>query len=107
MKEVYKEININETIERLHTTEEMVNKLIKMTLESDMLEKTEQAFSSGNLEDARREIHNIKGTAANSGLTGLSKLALEIETKIKENNYLDLELLEIMKEVWGELKDQI
>ena len=107
MKAEYKEINIEGTVERLHTTEEMVKKLIKMSLESDMLEQAEKAFANGTLEEAQRAIHTIKGTAANTGLDGLSKLALEIETKIKENEFLDLELLDVMKTVWAELKTQI
>lgn len=106
MKDEYLVIDVAGTVERLHTNEEMVNKLIKMTLDSNMLEDAIKAFSEGNLEEAQRAIHTIKGTAANSALAGLSALALEIELKIKEDSYLDHEALEVMKQVWAELKNK-
>ena len=100
----YKEINIKETVDRLHTTEETVKDMIKKTLEDNLLEQAKKAFSNGNIEEAKTAIHSIKGTAATVGLNGLSRLALEIELKIKENAYLDFEMLNIMEKIWNELK---
>lgn len=104
MNEEYKKIDIGEASERLHLDKSIIEGLTKKFLNSDAVEKAENAFNESNIEDARLAIHSIKGTAANIGAFGLSKLALEIETKIKENEYLDFELLNIMKEVWTELK---
>lgn len=57
-----------------------------------------------DIEASRIAIHSIKGAAANIGLTGISKLALEIENKIKENQYLDTEMLGLMRTIWEELQ---
>jgi len=106
MKENYLDVSIQEAIDRLHSNEDMMTRLIKMTLNGDMLIQAEQAFADANMEVAQRAIHTIKGTAANVGLSGLSRLALEIETKIKTEAYLDFEALNVMKEVWADLKDK-
>lgn len=104
MKENYMEMDIQGTVERLHIDEKMINTLIKMTLNGDMLDNAKSSYASNNLEDAKRAIHTIKGTAANVGLNGLSNLALEMELKLKENEDFDFELLGILEEVWKELK---
>jgi len=105
MNEQYMVIDIAGTIERLHLPEAMIQNLIKKTLDSDMLENANQAFLAGDLAQAQQAIHTIKGTAANVGLAGLSQLALEIELKIKENQYLDFTLFKVMQEVWSTLKN--
>lgn len=107
MKEKYMEIDIQGTIERLHMDENIIKNLIKMTLNGDMLDNLKNSFNNNNLEEAKHSIHTIKGTAANVGLTGLSNLALEIELKLKDNEYFDFELLNILDEVWHELKTKL
>lgn len=104
MKEKYMEVDIQGTSERLHMGVDMINNLIKMSLNGDMLENALASFENRNIEDAKRAIHTIKGTAANVGLIGLSNLALEIELKLKEEEYFDFELLKVLEEVWKELK---
>lgn len=104
MKEKYMEVDIEGTVERLKIAESMIKNLIKMTLTGDMLENAKSSFANNNLEDAKRTIHTIKGTAANVGLNGLSNLALEIEIKLKDDEYFDFELLRVMEEVWNDLK---
>lgn len=106
MNKDYRKIDIEEASERLHMDADFIGKLIKRFLDSDMLENAEKAFTEANTEEARLEIHSIKGTAANVGLAGLSELALDIETKIKEDGYLDFELLNLMKAIWNELKNK-
>ena len=106
MHEDYMKIDAEEASERLKIDQSIVKMLIKKFLDSDLLEKAEKAFEEANIEEARLAVHSIKGSAANVGVTGLSKLALEMETKIKENEYLDFEALNIMKKVWNDLKEE-
>jgi len=105
MNEEYRKVEIEEASERLGMGNDFIERLIKKFLESDMLDNASQAFASANVADAKIAIHTIKGAAANIGLTGLSKLALDIETPIKEREYLDLDLFNLMKRVWGELME--
>ncbi|MDR1759175.1 MAG: Hpt domain-containing protein [Fibrobacter sp.] len=104
MSEDYRKIDMAEAAGRLHLDKAIIERLMKKFLDSDVMEKAEKAFGESNVEEARLAIHSIKGTAANLGATGLSKLALDIETKIKENGTLDSDLLKLMKEIWSELK---
>ncbi len=104
MNEDYKKVDIAEAAERLHLDRAIVGNLMKKFLNSDAVDKAEAAFNASDTGAARLAIHSIKGTAANVGAVGLSKLALEIETKIKENGTLDFELLNLMKDIWNELK---
>jgi len=103
--EEYKKVDVEEAMERLHMDRSFIERLMKKFLDSDILEKTEKAFSENNVEEAKLQIHSIKGTSANVGLIGLHKLALEIEAKIKENEVLDDKLLSLMRSIWNELKN--
>ena len=107
MNEDYEKIDIKDARERLQIDEISIKKLITMFLDSDMLEKAEEAFTKANVDEAKMAIHSIKGTAANVGIVGLSDLASKIELKIKENEYLDFELLSMMKEIWQKLKSKM
>ena len=102
----YNEVNLEEAITRLGLSEDFLNRLIKKFFESDILSSAEEAFKKRKLEEARLHIHSIKGTSANLGFIGLHKLALDIETKIKEQQYLDAEAFELMKKIWAELKEK-
>jgi len=106
MNEEYRKVEIEEAAERLGMGEDFIKKLIVKFLESDMLEKAKKAFNECNVTEAKIAIHTIKGAAANVGLTGLSKLALDIEMPIKEKGYLDVDLFNLMKKVWGELGEK-
>ena len=101
MNNKYNEIEIEGAIKRLGVNKEFLVKLINKFLKGEMLEKLEKSFKESNIEEAKIVIHSIKGTSANIGLTGLSNLALDMEEKIKEG-YLDLEMLETMKNLWNE-----
>lgn len=102
--EQYYEVNIEEAITRLGLSRDFIDKLIKKFFESDMLTKADEAFAAKDLEEAKLQIHSIKGTSANLGFIGLHKLALDIETKMKEQQYFDTESFELMKKIWTELK---
>ena len=106
MKKKYKKIDVREAAERLYKEPAEMKNLIKEFLNDDILEKAEKAFAENNLEEARLEMHTIRGAATNIGLPGLGKLAFKIEKKIKEDEYLDFKLLKLMRKIWDELKDE-
>lgn len=96
----YTKVDLQSTAKRLGLSEDILKTLVKSFLESDMFIKAEEAFNKHDIEAAKIAIHSIKGTSINLGLVGMNKLALDIETKIKEQSYLDFDLLNLLREVW-------
>jgi len=102
--EEYIKVDLDSAEKRLGMNKDFLINLINKLLNGDMLDKAEVAFNENNLEEAKLHIHSIKGATASVGLDGLHELALHIETRIKEESYLDFEKLKIMREIWEELK---
>ena len=55
--------------------------------------KIRQALAQGDLEQARRMAHSLKGVAANIGANELSQVAAKLEQALKQGNIDDLESL--------------
>jgi len=100
----YTKVDLQNATKRLGLNEQILKSLVKSFLESDMFIKAEEAFNKHDLEAAKIAIHSIKGTSINLGLVGMNKLAIDIETKIKEESYLDFDLLSLLKEVWKNIE---
>lgn len=50
------------------------------------LERFREQLAAGDLKEARRTVHSIKGSAQNSDLRALAALTLEIEDSLKEGD---------------------
>jgi len=106
MEEKYTKTDIPEAVDRLGINEDIIKSIIKKVLDGNELDLAEKAFQEGDLAESKLHIHTIKGAGKNLGLTGLAQLALDIETKIIEDSFLDMELLKQMRTIWEELKSE-
>jgi HPt (histidine-containing phosphotransfer) domain-containing protein len=89
--------------------EDFINELIDAFLEDapNMLQNMQSALEAKDVESFRRNAHSMKSNANTFGAMELGALAKELELMAKENN-LDIgNRLQVLKEAYGKVADEL
>jgi HPt (histidine-containing phosphotransfer) domain-containing protein len=89
--------------------EDFITELIDAFLDDapEMIRNMQTALEAGDVESFRRNAHSMKSNANTFGATELGALARELELMGKENN-LDIgNKLEILKEAYGKVAEEM
>ncbi|WP_256623304.1 PAS domain S-box protein [Methanolobus chelungpuianus] len=86
-------------LDNVNGDEELLNRLVGMALSSfaQHLENIRCSLAGNDLEQLRRDVHRIKGSALNVGFNILGELAGEIEEALESNGQIIPGLLEEMQ----------
>jgi len=81
-------LDLHNALARVGGNERLLKKLIVRFRDTQqtVMERIEIALKSQDQETAKREVHTLKGLAANIGATELSKLALQAESEFQSQN---------------------
>jgi HPt (histidine-containing phosphotransfer) domain-containing protein len=89
--------------------EDFINELIDAFLDDapTMIQNMQSALEAKNIESFRRNAHSMKSNANTFGAMELGALAKELEFMAKENN-LDIgNRLEVLKEAYGKVAEEL
>ena len=89
--------------------EDFINELIDAFLEDapNMIDAMQTALAAKDVESFRRNAHSMKSNANTFGATELAALAKELETMGRESN-LDIgNRLEVLKEAYGKVAEEL
>ena len=78
-------IDVDDALKRVGGNMGLYQKLLGRFAESNQLEELENLLASGNMEDATRMAHTIKGVAANLSLLKLRFTSAELELSLKQS----------------------
>ena len=85
--EINKEyIDVEGALKRVGGNMDLYKRLLGRFSAGDDFASLSSAIESGNLEDAARLAHTIKGVTSNLSLTKLAELSLQLEQHIKNGN---------------------
>jgi HPt (histidine-containing phosphotransfer) domain-containing protein len=89
--------------------EDFINELIDAFLDDapNMIQNMQSALDSKDVESFRRNAHSMKSNANTFGATELGALAKELEFMAKENNLAIGNRLEVMKEVYDKVAEEL
>jgi PAS domain S-box-containing protein len=90
-------ISITEGLKRVNENKKLYQTLLFKFYNSniDLIAQVKNAYNEGNEEDALRMIHTVKGVAGNIGAGSLYTKTVELEQRLKEKEFYDLnELLD-------------
>jgi HPt (histidine-containing phosphotransfer) domain-containing protein len=91
------------------SSEDFINELIDAFLDDapNMISAMQTALDAKDVESFRRNAHSMKSNANTFGATELAALAKELETMGRESN-LDIgNRLEILKEAYGKIAEEL
>ncbi len=89
--------------------EDFINELIDAFLDDapNMLQNMQSALDSKDVESFRRNAHSMKSNANTFGATELGALAKELEFMAKENNLDVGNRLEVIKEAYDKVAEEL
>lgn len=88
---------------------DFINELIDAFLEDapNMIQNMQTALAQKDVEAFRRNAHSLKSNANTFGATELGVLAKELEFMAKENNLEVGNRLEVLKEAFGKVAEEL
>jgi len=89
--------------------EDFINELIDAFLDDapTMLDNMKTALEAGDVESFRRNAHSMKSNANTFGAMELGTLAKELEFMAKENNLDVGNRLDVLKETYGRVAEEL
>ena len=89
--------------------EDFINELIDAFLDDapNMIQNMKSALDAKDIESFRRNAHSMKSNANTFGATELGALAKELEVMAKENNLHVGNRLEVLKEAYGKVAEEL
>jgi HPt (histidine-containing phosphotransfer) domain-containing protein len=89
--------------------EDFINELIDAFIDDapNMIRAMQTALDSKDVESFRRNAHSMKSNANTFGATELAALAKELEVMGKENNLDVGNRLEVLKEAYGKVAEEL
>jgi len=78
-------MNLDDALTRIGGNLGLYKKLLVRFVDGNHFDALHNALVAGDLEEALRQAHALKGVSANLSLIKISSLSLELEQKLKEN----------------------
>ena len=88
-------INVNEGLSRVNKNGKLYQNLLFKFYNNNinLIDQIKKAYETGNEETALRLVHTVKGVSGNIGANELHIITKELERKLKEKDYTDLDEL--------------
>ena len=99
-------INTVDALARIGGNAGLYKKLLGRFLEGNHYEVLVDAISSGDMDEAARQAHTLKGVSANLSLVKINVLSAEIEQLLKEGSDVAENMAEL-KEAFDATTDEI
>jgi len=78
-------IDQDDALSRIGGNMSLYKRLLGRFVEGNHYEELEKALQSGDMEEATRQAHSLKGVSANLSLTKIRSLSIELEQLLKDN----------------------
>ena len=95
-------IDYEDITDRFEGNEALYLKLAELFLSDPHMANIEAAFAEGNLGEAERESHALKGVAGNLSLTSLHQLATRMNDLLKAHEQAATELLPQLDDAYSQ-----
>jgi len=92
-------VNIEEGTKRVMNNAKIFAKLLSKFKNDTSFNELDTAMENGDIENAKINVHTLKGLAANLSLTELFKQSVEMETQLKMNSVNPQQII-IIKDVY-------
>ena len=77
--------DLDDALSRIGGNMSLYKRLLGRFIEGNHYDALESALLSGDMEEAARQAHSLKGVSANLSLTKIRALSVELEQLIKDN----------------------
>jgi len=77
-------VDVKDALHRIGGSMDLYKRLLTQFTGGDHIDPLEEALNSGDMEDASRKLHALKGVSANLSLTKLSAITANLEHKVKD-----------------------
>ena len=78
-------IDVSDALNRVGGNMDLLKRLLKRFIEGNQIEELSRVFQEGNMEEAARQVHTVKGVSANLSLVKLRTITAELELILKDN----------------------
>ena len=78
-------LDLDDALARIGGNMSLYKRLLGRFIEGNHYDELEQALQSGDMEEAARQAHSLKGVSANLSLTKIRAISVELEQLIKDN----------------------
>ena len=99
-------IDLDDALSRIGGNMALYKKLLGRFLEGNHYDELENVLNGGNIEDALRQAHSLKGVSANLSLVKIHAYSIQLELLLKENADYAACLNEL-KEAFGATAEKI
>lgn len=99
-------IDVDDALKRVGGNEALYKKLLGRFIEGNYLEPICSAIQSGDMEEAAKSAHTLKGVSANLSLVKIQLASVELEHAIKDGLGHN-ELLETLKQAFDATLEQV
>ncbi len=97
-------VNYEDGIRRVSGNADLYTELLHLFFNDDGMAKLIYALENNDKEGARQEAHSLKGTAANLGLTSLSKLAATLYSALRDSDTIPAQAMELTQNLNAEYR---
>jgi len=78
-------VDVDDALKRIGGNMDLYKRLLKRFVEGTQVEELKNALQEGNMDEAARMAHTVKGVSANLSLVMLRAISADLELSIKEN----------------------
>ena len=78
-------VDLNDAVSRIGGNTSLYKRLLSRFLEGNHYEAIKSALQTGDMEEAARQAHSLKGVSANLSLVKIRAITVELEQLIKDN----------------------
>ncbi len=97
-------VDYKDGIRRIAGNADLYTELLQLFFNDDGMTRLLSALESGDKEGAHREAHSLKGTAANLGLSSLSKLAATLDSALKDADTTPAQAIKLTQKLEAEYR---
>lgn len=99
--------DVNGTMKRFLNNEQLYKKCLRKFLDDESMEKLKTACDTGNVQEAFKAAHTMKGFISNLGMEKLHQLLIPMVEKLREGKLLEQGEVEQLEEVYREMYELI
>jgi len=78
-------IDVPDALNRVGGNMDLLKRLLKRFIDGNQIDEMDRVLREGNMEEAARQAHTVKGVSANLSLVKLRTVTTELELILKDN----------------------
>lgn len=99
--------DVEGTMKRFLNNEQLYKKCLKKFLDDDSMDRLKEACEVGNINEAFKAAHTMKGFISNLGMNKLYHLLTPMVEKLREGNVLGQDEIKTLEDVYREMYELI